>query len=100
MPRLLTLALVLVVPAVAAAAPPAVTTASYQPGGKLLAFGSHGRVHLFDAESGEPRGHVEDVGRVTAIAFSPNGNLLAVAGGEPGKYGIVTVHPIRRVGSR
>jgi WD40 repeat protein len=94
MARLLVVALVLVVPAELDAAPPAVTTAAYQRGGKLIAFGSHGRVHLFDEESGEPRGHVDVTGRITAIAFSPNGNLLAVAAGEPGRNGIVTIHSV------
>lgn len=91
MPRSLPLALVLLLPAFAAAAPPAVTTVAYQPGGKLVAFGSHGQVRLFAADTGEPRGQVEVAGRMTALAFSPNGNWLAIASGEPGKNGVVRI---------
>jgi len=91
MPRLLSLSFVLVLPAVAAAAPPTVTTVAYQPGGELLACGTHGSVRFFGSENGEPRGAIEVKGRVTALAFSPNGQLLAVASGEPGKSGIVRV---------
>jgi WD40 repeat protein len=91
MTRLLSFSLVLLLPVLAAAAPPAVTTAAYQPGGKLLAFGSHGQVRLFDTQTGEPRGKVEVAGRVTALSFSPNGKWLAVAAGEPGKTGAVRI---------
>jgi WD40 repeat protein len=94
MSRLLSLSLVLVLPAVAVAAPPAVTTVAYQPGGRLLACGSHGSVRFFDGANGGPLGAIEVRGRVTALAFSPNGRVLAVASGEPGKSGIVRIATI------
>jgi WD40 repeat protein len=99
MPRLLSLLVVLMLPAVAVAAPPAVTTVAYQPGGKLLACGTHGLVRLFDSENGEPRGVIEVNGRVTALAFSPNGQLLAAASGEPGKSGVVRIAMIPSAGT-
>jgi hypothetical protein len=76
------------------AAPPVspVTTAAYSPDGKLLAAGSRGEVHLFDAASGDRIATVATPpGRVTAIAFAtPTFWLCAV--GEPGKSGIIVVH--------
>src|SRR5438094_10027373 len=86
MARYLPLGFALLVPAVAAAAPPAVTAVAYHPQGKTIAFGLHGEVRLFDPVKGEPAGASPVTsGRVTALAFDPRGHWLAVACGEPGK---------------
>ena len=98
MRRLLSLALVLVAPGFAAAAP-AVTAAAYHPQAKTVAFGLHGEVQLFDPATAEPMGTIPGVaGRVTALAFAPSGKWLAVAAGEPGKSGVVTVVPLDAAG--
>jgi WD40 repeat protein len=86
---------VLLVPPVIAAPP--VSAAAYHPQGKLVAFGTHGEVRLFDPATGEPVGTLGgQVGRVTALAFSPDGSRLAVASGEPGKTGIIRVYTVGR----
>src|SRR5438105_7401862 len=96
MPRLLSAAFVLVVASWANGRPPAVASAvAYHPKGNLVAFGTHGEVRLFDAMSGEPiRKITGQTGRVTALAFSPDGSVLAVASGEPSKAGMVRLHAL------
>jgi hypothetical protein len=80
----------LVSPVVAA---PPVSAAAYHPQGKLIAFGTHGEVRLFDPETGEPAGALGgQTGRVTALAFAPDGSWLAVASGDPGKAGIIRLY--------
>ncbi|MCE9563389.1 MAG: WD40 repeat domain-containing protein [Planctomycetes bacterium] len=83
-------AVVTLIPAMAFAAPPAVTATAYHPQGKVVAFGIHGEVRQFDTLKGEPiEGSPVSPGQVTALAFDPKGRWLAVAGGEPGKSGDV-----------
>src|SRR5256885_2346342 len=90
MARYLPLGFALLLPAVAVAAPPAVTAVAYHPQGKSIAFGLHDGVRLFDPQKGEPAGASPVApGRVTALAFDPRGHWLAVAHGEPGKPGEV-----------
>ncbi len=93
MSRLLSLALLLI-PAVATAAPPAVTAVAYSPKGEFVAFGSPGAVRLFHT-GGDQIGTPAPVsGRVTALTFHPRERRIAVAHGESGKRGLVLVHPI------
>jgi hypothetical protein len=94
MSRLLSAALLLL-PAVATAAPPAATAVAYHPQNKTVAFGLPGEVRLFDPETGKAVGKPVPVeGRVTALAFDPRGRWLAVAHGDAGKSGLVTLHPL------
>jgi hypothetical protein len=92
MARFLSLALLLF-PAVAAAAPPAVTAVAYDPTGETVAFGAPPGALLFDTKSGSSRGAVAVSGRVTAISYSPQ--WLAIASGEVGKAGVVQIYPVR-----
>ena len=77
-----------------AAAPP-VSAAAFHPQGKLVAFGTHGEARLFDAATGEPAGVLPgQTGRVTALAFAPDGSRLAVASGDPGKTGTIRTYAL------
>ncbi|VTT98315.1 wd40 repeat-containing protein : WD40 repeat-containing protein OS=Singulisphaera acidiphila (strain ATCC BAA-1392 / DSM 18658 / VKM B-2454 / MOB10) GN=Sinac_1517 PE=4 SV=1: WD40: WD40: WD40: WD40 [Gemmataceae bacterium] len=91
MTRLLS-ALLLTLPCAASAAPPpAVTATAYHPNGKVVAFGTHGEVRLFDSAKADALGTVSAAGRITALAFDPQGKWLAAAAGEPGKSGVVSL---------
>lgn len=90
--HLLSLAIAVLFTPTAVAAPPVSATA-FHPQGKLVAFGTHGEVRLFDVATGVPAGTLGgQSGRVTALAFSPDGSWLAAASGEPGKAGTVRVY--------
>ena len=71
---------------------PQIGTLAYQPGGKLLALGTYKEVRLADPATGHTvatlTGHAE---AVRAIAFSPDGGLLAAAGGLPARSGEVKI---------
>ncbi|MCE9530960.1 MAG: WD40 repeat domain-containing protein [Planctomycetes bacterium] len=72
----------------AATPPPPVTTVAYHPEGKILAAGTYATVTLIDTVKGEVITKIEGQNnRVTALAFSPKGETLVVASGEPGKSG-------------
>ncbi len=99
MPRLLPLALVLLAPGLVAAAPPAVSAAAYHPQAKVVAFGLHGEIRLFDPANGDQTGSVAGLtGRVTALTFAKTGKWLAVAAGEPGQSGVVSLVPLDAAG--
>ncbi|HXD88417.1 MAG TPA: WD40 repeat domain-containing protein, partial [Urbifossiella sp.] len=79
------------------AAAPAVTAAAFHPDGQRIAFGIHGEARIYKT-SGESLGVLKGLeGRVTALAFSPNGKLLAAASGSPGKAGIVRIYDAERL---
>jgi WD40 repeat protein len=93
--------------------PPPVTAVAYHPSGKVLAAGTGGEVRLFDPATGQPLradkptgshepigsdkptgtgssiGPVRVAGRITALAYDPGGQYLAVAAGDAGKSGVV-----------
>ena len=78
------------------AAPPAyprpvpVLALAFQPDGKALAAGGYHEVTLWDPADGRLVGRIGNVVRQThALAYSPDGSLLAVAGGTPGSAGEV-----------
>ena len=93
MSRVLAVVLLLV-PGVATAAPPAVTAIAYSPNGEYLALGLPSEARLFDS-SGEWIGPpITAPGRVTALAFHPIQRWIAIAHGDAGKSGLITLHPI------
>ena len=93
-------ALAVAVPAMAAPPPP-VTALAYQPNGKLLAAGTRGDVAVIDPAKGEVVARLGgQTGRVTAVAFSRDGQRLAVASGEPGKSGVVRLYAVTDKGPK
>lgn len=71
---------------------PEIGSLAYRPDGRLLALGSFKEVRLADADGGKVigalTGHAEFV---RALAFSPDGKLLAAAGGLPARGGEVKI---------
>src|SRR5438067_5684958 len=67
---------------------PPVAAVAFSPDGKLLATGSYGRVTVWDLGSAKPAKVLTNVlGAVNDLKFSPDGALLAVAGGQPSARG-------------
>jgi WD40 repeat protein len=85
----------LVLAAPALAAPPApVTALAYHPSGKFLLAGTRGDVAVIDVKGEVVARLGGQTGRVTAIAFSPDGKRLAVASGEPARSGVVKLYAV------
>lgn len=96
MSRLLCLT-ALLFPVTAIAAPPPVTAVAYHPQNASVAFGFQGEVQIFHTQTGEPVGkRLRVEGRVTALAFDPQGKWLAIAHGEAGKSGLIHLQPINQ----
>lgn len=73
---------------------PPVTALAYHPGGKVLLAAGRGKALAFDAATGDllwKLGGQND--RVTALAFSRDGHLLAVASSTAGKAHQVRLYP-------
>ncbi len=65
---------------------------SYHPDGRLLATGRHGGVALTDAVSGRTVAHFDGLADIArAVAFSPDGKLLAAGGGYAQQGGVVKI---------
>lgn len=65
-----------------------ITALAFSPDSKMLAVGSHGQVAIWSLEKAEPIKLLTNVlGAVNDIRFSPNGDVLAVAGGQPSAKG-------------
>ena len=74
------------------AAPPVVTSLAYDPAGEYLAVAGFHEVLLFSGKDYRLVGRLVGLAeRVNAVAFSPDGRKLAVAGGSPGRFGEVQV---------
>jgi WD40 repeat protein len=65
-----------------------ITAVVFSPDGKLLATGCYGHVTLWDLANVRPVKVLTNVlGAVSDLRFSPDGTLLAVAGGQPSARG-------------
>jgi WD40 repeat protein/mono/diheme cytochrome c family protein len=65
----------------------AISSIAFQPGGAALALGSYREIVLIGAD-GKPIAKLEGgANQVRGLAFSPDGKLLAAAGGNPGQFG-------------
>jgi hypothetical protein len=88
---LVKIALPSIKPRVPSVAP--ITALAYHSNGKLLAVGSHKVVALIDLTSGDVVAKLTgQIGKVTALAFSPDGQHLAAASGAPGTAGEVRLY--------
>ncbi len=71
---------------------PQIGALAYRPDGKMLALGTYKEVRLVDPATGQTiatlSGHAE---AVRAVAFSPDGALLAAAGGLPARSGEIKI---------
>lgn len=65
-----------------------VAALAFSPDNKLLAAGSYGQVAIWDLTIGKPAKVLHNVlGAVNDLRFSPDGKILAVAGGQPAGKG-------------
>jgi WD40 repeat protein len=70
-----------------------VTALAFDPAGKLLATGTYGQVTIWDLTTLRPVKALTNVlGAVNDVRFSPDGRLLAVAGGQPSAKGDLRVY--------
>jgi WD40 repeat protein len=70
-----------------------VTALAFSPTGKLLATGTYGQVTIWDLTTLRPVKALTNVlGTVNDVRFSPDGKLLAVAGGQPSAKGDLRVY--------
>jgi WD40 repeat protein len=67
---------------------PPVAAVAFSPDGRFLATGSYGRATVWDLAAAKPAIVLTSVlGAVNDVKFSPDGKLLAVAGGQPSARG-------------
>ena len=70
--------------------PPVVTSIDYSPDGKTLAVSGYHEVLIHTLDGSAPvKRLVGRSQRIESLAFSPNGQILAVAGGTPSLFGEV-----------
>lgn len=72
------------------------TAVAFSPEGQLLACGSYGQVSVWDLSRVEPLWSTTQVlGMVHDVKFSPDGQVLAVGGGQPSARGEVRLFDAR-----
>ena len=77
--------------------PPVITSVRYSPDGTLLAVSGYHEVLLYKSDGSALVGRLIGLSeRVQALAFSPDGKSLAVAGGSPGRFGEIQVWDVAK----
>jgi WD40 repeat protein len=72
--------------------PAPITALAYSPDGKLLAAAGYYEVNLWNAQTGALERRTGGLPeRITALAWHPKRNLIAVAGGTPAQWGAVAL---------
>jgi hypothetical protein len=72
-----------------------IAAVAFDKDGKRLAVGSYGQVVVWDLETAKPAKLLTNVlGAVNDLKFSPNGELLAVAGGQPSAKGDLRLYRV------
>lgn len=80
----------------AAHSPPSIASVAFSPDGRLIAAGGQGTVTLIEAATGRVLARLSGhAGMVTAIQFSPAGQVLAAAGGLPGRSGEIRLWDVK-----
>ncbi len=78
--------------AVAASSPPHVTAVAFSPDGKQIVAGSQAGVSIRNVDEGTVADRIAtELENIHDICFSPDGQLLAVAGGIPGESGVIEI---------
>ncbi len=76
--------------------PPVITSLSYSPDGQLLAVSGYHEVLLHKADGSGLVGRLVGLSeRVQSVAFSPDGKWLAVAAGDPCRFGELQVWNVK-----
>jgi Tol biopolymer transport system component len=91
MVRLLLPILFFAVPAWSAPVP-SVTALAYHPQGAWLLAGVDKRVAIIDVAKGEVTTFLDQPGKVTSLAYSRDGQVLAVASGEASRRGVIQLY--------
>jgi WD40 repeat protein/mono/diheme cytochrome c family protein len=77
--------------------PPVITAMDYAPDGTLLAIGGFHEVLLWKADGSELVARLVGLSeRIESIRFSPQGDRLAVTGGQPGRMGELQVWDVAK----
>lgn len=78
-------------------APPVLKSIEYSPQGDLLAIGGYHEVLLHKADGSGLVAHlVGQSERIESARFSPDGKMLAVSGGSPGRFGELQIWDIEK----
>ena len=73
----------------------AISSLAFSPNGALLAFGSYKEIELLNAADRKSiHKFTGAANQVRAVAFSPDGKLLAAAGGNPSQFGEVKIYNV------
>ena len=78
-------------------APPVITSLAFDPAGKSLAVTGYHEVLLYGVADLKLQARLVGLSeRVQSIGFSPDGALLAVAGGNPGRFGEIQIWDVAK----
>jgi WD40 repeat protein/mono/diheme cytochrome c family protein len=78
-------------------AAPLITTLQYSPDGSLLAVSGYHEVLLFNTADNALSARLVGLSeRVQSLAFSPDGQRLAVAAGDPGRFGEIQIWDVAK----